>query len=264
MKYLSIVTAANNKDNNRGDFLTRMQTSLDSIFSSAARVNLNADMTIVDWGTPPENPGLHHVIDFTKSRMPVKIIQVPEQFIKKNVPNPHNIPFMDSWARNVGIRRSTGRFVLTINSDSMYNLPLMDFLAQEELCERCFYRVNRHDMRNGQVYQVQSVTPHSFNGLHFNSAGEFILMAQDKYREIRGFPELEYWGGTDGQVVFMAHQAGLKQVILPYPIRHQDHPRNAHYSPEWDDAKPYAFKNGENWGFPKEVFDTVEIGGRYV
>jgi hypothetical protein len=222
---------------------------------------------------------------------------VEKDFILKNIPDPYGIGFFETWMKNIGIRRSKGDFVLAINADSKYSSELVEFLSQKKLDRNCFYRVDRHDwswrgrrkMLEGTIEVWEPAPPQGFcclkvlangcfiegepfegvsktgapymeNMLHFNASGEFILMSRDKWFEIRGQPELEYWSSTDGQTVWLAVTHGLKQVVLPWPLKHWDHPRKASaYSPDWQDAKPFAIKNGENWGFKGVEFPEVII-----
>lgn len=257
--YLSIVMAASNQANGRGDFLNRMQNCIDSIFRGALKYDLNAELVIVEFGPPADRPTLNRALDWTDRSIPVRIITVPQSVVR-TIENPYGILFYENWAKSVGIRRAGGEFILTTNADSIYSDQLVKFLSEQKLNCDYFYRVDRHDMKDGQVIRTHYATLGSYERLHFNAAGEFILMSGDKYREIRGFAEVPYWGNTDGMTVLNAHNAGLRQVILPYPLFHEDHPRSAHYSPPWDDASPYTVLNSENWGFAREIFEEIIIG----
>lgn len=262
--YLSIVIAASNQSNGRGNFLTRMQRCVDSILSVSAYPcsSEEIELVIVEWGPPEGCLGLRDVIDWGTTQTPIRLITVPKSLVA-TIPNPQKIPFFEPYAKNVGIRRARGKFVLTTNADSIYTNSLIRFLMKERFRTDCFYRVDRHDIDgNGEVLRKHTVTPHSYKGLHFNGAGEFVLMSREKYHEIGGWPELEYWGNIDGMVVLMAHDSGLAQIVLPYPLLHIDHPRNdSSRSPLWDDASPYAIKNKGDWGFKNHLFNEILLGG---
>jgi hypothetical protein len=274
--YLTIVVAGSNEDYG-GNFIERMQTCLDSIFTGAARYGLDADLLLVDWGTPPGRKCLFDSIGWSKCRIPVRVVNVPKEFIAK-IPNPHGVKFLEPWAKSVGVRRATGEFILTINADGIYSDPLMACLSRMKFDHGCVYRVNRYDKdAQGRVYQVHrangtfapgedymgiSKTPaHWTNNMaHYNAAGEFMLMSKDAYHAIRGWPEQPYWAHVDSMVLYLALKHGLRQVVLEEPLYHQDHYRNPYtHTPKWSDAEPWAPQNGEGWGFANENFETWEI-----
>jgi glycosyltransferase involved in cell wall biosynthesis len=49
-------------------------------------------------------------------------------------------------AKNVGIRRAKGKYVLATNADILFNQELIKFLALEKLSSECFYRIDRYDV----------------------------------------------------------------------------------------------------------------------
>ncbi len=49
-------------------------------------------------------------------------------------------------AKNAGIRRARGRFVLATNIDIIFSDELVGFLAERKLEPRRMYRIDRHDV----------------------------------------------------------------------------------------------------------------------
>lgn len=277
MSYLTIVMVGSNEDYG-GNFISRMQNSIDSIFKGAERHHLDADLLIVDWGTPPQNKSLFYSLSWVLASIPINLIKVPRS-VTSTIPNPHKIRFFEPWAKSVGIRRATGDFILTTNADGIYSDELIARLSRKDLNPGCVYRVNRHDMDHcGRVYQIHrsngafrpeeaylgvSRTPAKYkpNMPHFNAAGEFILMSRANYHAIRGWPELPYWAHVDSMVLQNALSMGLKQVVFDEPLYHQDHPRSDHpYAPRWSDAEPWGMENGEKWGFADQIFEIQRVG----
>ena len=313
--YLSIVMCGNNA-RHTGDFVLRLQKCLDSIFHGAWKFQLDAELIFVEWDPPANRASLAKTIDWSRVSIPTRLITVPPSLVT-TIPNPRNVRFFEPWAKNVGIRRADGQFILVINADTVYPDEIMEFLSRKELDPACFYRINRHDVtydhvervpyeakipfRNRQTGVVEEVTrvmfkethvvggqlsyiqranggflpgekwegesrngiPYSPDMLHFNAAGEFIMMTRDKWMEIQGWPETDYWGSVDGQVVWLAHTHGLKQVVFPYPVYHTDHPRiqgSDKSHPPWHDSKPWADKNTKaDWGFSTREFSTIQF-----
>jgi len=75
--YVSIVLAARN-DGHEGNFMTRLQTSLDQL-AAAARMHpaLSAEVVLVEWAPPAHRPPLRRALSFAAGLPPVRIISVP-------------------------------------------------------------------------------------------------------------------------------------------------------------------------------------------
>lgn len=75
----------------------------------------------------------------------VRIIQVSTE-IHSRFKNSNVIPLFQMIAKNVGIRRARGRFVLATNVDILFSNELMQFIALEQLDPHGMYRIDRHDV----------------------------------------------------------------------------------------------------------------------
>jgi hypothetical protein len=60
--------------------------------------------------------------------------------------NSDRMPMFEYIAKNVGIRRAKGEFILATNPDILYSAELTRFLASRRLCTSRFYRIDRHDV----------------------------------------------------------------------------------------------------------------------
>src|SRR5262249_11222365 len=58
------------------------------------------------------------------------------------------IPLHQMIAKNVGIRRARGKFVLATNLDIVFSTELMEFLAARQLDANAMYRMDRFDVDN--------------------------------------------------------------------------------------------------------------------
>ncbi len=145
MTDLSIVIAARN-DNYGGDFTERLQLAINVHLTYMARFNMDAELLIVEWNPPPERPPLVEALrwpdDLPAGR--VRIIRVPSE-VHARVPNPKNMPMFEYMAKNAGLRRARGRFVLVTNADVLFSAALYRQLAVGTLDEGAFYRADRYD-----------------------------------------------------------------------------------------------------------------------
>lgn len=283
MSYLSIVYAGSNRGYG-GDFIGRFQACIDNLFKLIAKVGLDADIIIVEWNPPDNYPRISQVLNWKEKTFPVRFIEVPKE-INDSIPNPNKIGFWEMWAKNVGIRRATGQFILSANPDNIYSEELLARLTNLE--EDCFYRTDCYDTINGKVFQIHCATASLIDGkpngspgfvvpdangkfqypdpvgyiepLHFNKSGDFFLMSKKNWYEMHGHPEVPYTVTSDGETVYLAAAQGWKQIVLKEPTYHVHHERDERYCPEWSDHRPHGHKNGLTWGFKDHDFKTYDI-----
>ncbi len=154
--YISFIVAARN-DNYGGNFLHRLRVFLNVLLGLWDECELNAELIIVEWNPPYNNPHLKDVLDLTKVPRPsmVRIIQVPSD-IHNKLPNSGKMAMFEYFAKNVGIRRAKGEYVLVTNPDVLFSEELIAYLASEKLCKKRFYRINRFDFRGSISMEATS------------------------------------------------------------------------------------------------------------
>jgi hypothetical protein len=143
--YLSIVVTSRNDDHG-GGLLRRMGCFVRGLLDLAKMYKLRGELVVVEWNPPP-GPRLAEVL--RPPRMPgwfeVRFVEVPGS-IHRRWPRADAIPLFQMIAKNVGIRRARGRFVLATNPDLLFSEELVRFLADERLREDALYRVDRYDV----------------------------------------------------------------------------------------------------------------------
>ncbi len=144
--YISIVIPARNDDYGFG-FLHRLQVFLDTFLTLCENHNLDTELIIVEWNPPPETPRLREVLTWPKNLklQKVRIIEVPGA-IHNKLPYSGNMTMFEYIAKNVGIRRARGEYVLAMNNDDIPDRGLTEFLSLKELSPECFYRIDARDI----------------------------------------------------------------------------------------------------------------------
>ena len=143
--YLSIVVAARNDDHG-GGFMRRMQLFVDNLDAQCEQHGLDAELVIVEWNPPHDRPPLAEAIAWPSSgRCPVRVIVVPPELHALHE-HAELLPLFQMIAKNVGIRRAAGRFVLATNVDVLFSKGLIEAIAERRLDPSCFYRADRHDV----------------------------------------------------------------------------------------------------------------------
>jgi hypothetical protein len=143
--YLSIVVTTRN-DNHGGDLLRRTQIFLDGLAAQSNRHSVDVELVIVEWNPPTDRAPLADVLRWPDGgrHFAARIITVPE-FMHRRLANSARLPLFQMIAKNVGIRRARGDFVLATNIDVLFSDRLMSFLSSVSLDPHRLYRLDRYD-----------------------------------------------------------------------------------------------------------------------
>jgi hypothetical protein len=143
--YLSVVVTARNDDHG-GNLLGRMQTFVNALLAQAKRHAVPVELLVVDWNPPDEKPPLIEALRWPADLGPVEVrfIDVPAT-LHNTFRHGAALPLYQMIAKNVGIRRARGRFVLATNIDVVFSHELFAFFAERRLEAGCMYRIDRHD-----------------------------------------------------------------------------------------------------------------------
>ncbi len=123
--YLSIVVTSVD-DSHGGDLVDRMQVLLTGTLEQCRRHRINSELIIVEWRRPEKQAPLAETLRLPKEPGPcaVRIIEVPDDMVR-----PHPNALERAIAKNVGIRRSRGRFVLAAEMRDLLPDELMEFIG---------------------------------------------------------------------------------------------------------------------------------------
>lgn len=187
--YLSIVVTTRN-DNHGGDLLRRTSCFVQGLLDQSKKYQLRTELIIVEWNPPADKPLLHEVLpkpgpgDF----LTIKYILIPKE-LHQQYKHSDTIPLYQMIAKNVGIRRAEGAFVLCTNIDILFSDNCFARLAAQTLQSGKFYRANRCDVPK-QVMDYPSLNEQ----LHY--ASKHIIRTLGKNTNIlylRNIPSFFYW-----------------------------------------------------------------------
>ncbi|MEM7033266.1 MAG: glycosyltransferase family A protein [Chloroflexota bacterium] len=254
--YLTIVLTSRN-DDYAGGMLPRLQICIDSFLEQAERHHLELELILVDWNPPSDSPPLKDALTWPKSSCytTVRVIDVPQE-LHQQLPLANKLPFLAHAARNVGIRRAKGKFVLVTATDILFSEQLIVYLASKPLQEDKNYRVSRHDVPDevieiatledrlnfcennvGRIYGRPEQGVYGFPLLHTFACGDFVLLSKRNYFKLNGIPEERQYHSFHFDTVFcyMMYASEIQEVILndPHRIYHMDHESNSIPSTFW-------------------------------
>jgi glycosyltransferase involved in cell wall biosynthesis len=165
---LSIVVVGRN-DNYGGNFIERLQTGINWNTRWLEYYKINSEIILVNWNPVAENPDLTEVMTFPKDRKYVRfrMITVPSA-IHKDYIDPSirsTVPMFEFVAKNVGIKRAKGKYLLSINADILIHPEIFSAIGKEELDDKHYYRANRLDYRKTDNHTVTNMLKNGFSVL---------------------------------------------------------------------------------------------------
>ena len=199
--YLSIVLTGRN-DNFGGNFNERLLASLAYNHERFTDAGVDYEVILVEW-----RPVRHRILlaDLLRRDLPIiaprlTTYEVDERYHDAFSQNPR-LQFQEFIAKNVGIRRATGSYILTTNSDIFLSQETVNLIARRALRPMTVYRATRIDMKssldmtnlNEDVLSdernhafVNRIWPPFFT----NASGDFLLLDRFSFEAIRGFNEV--------------------------------------------------------------------------
>src|SRR5580658_4111227 len=143
--YLSVVATARNDDHG-ANLLRRVQIFLDALVEQAKRYDLPIELVLVDWNPPPDKPPLADVLRWPEpGPCRFRVLTVLPEWHQR-YRHHAALPLYQMIAKNVGIRRAQGEFILATNIDILFSSELMEFIAARRLEQGRMYRIDRHDV----------------------------------------------------------------------------------------------------------------------
>lgn len=144
--YLSIVATTRNDDHGK-HMRQRMTLFVRGLLYQTRRIQQEVELILVEWNPIAGRPFLAEILPRPEKEdyLTIRYIRVPPG-IHNTFGNADKIPLFQMIAKNVGIRRAKGTFVLCTNVDLLFSSPLFDFLAGMYLYEGSYYRCNRCDI----------------------------------------------------------------------------------------------------------------------
>lgn len=143
--HLSVVATSRN-DNHGGSLTHRMQHFVDGFVAQCKRHALRAELILVEWNPPADRVPLRDELRWPADAGPcdIRIVTVPRE-LHARFAHGDKIPLYQMVAKNVGIRRARGAYVLATNIDILFSDAAMRTM-RDELKPGRLYRAYRVDI----------------------------------------------------------------------------------------------------------------------
>jgi hypothetical protein len=260
--YLSIVVTGRH-DNYAVGFESRVNTYLRTLAARAA-ANPTADFEIifVDYATnTSEFTLLAQALDIPPSlRNRLKFLIVPSSFNDRTLRRLNATSrFLEYVAKNIGVRRSSGDYVLTMNPDSLLSYQFFEAIAGRPFNPGALYLAPRYRF-TARLHNAMSLEEavqlleepwsqaafrlEDFVAVGRNSqlfvrfsrdlgvspfragAGDFIMCSRELFGALWGFHEMQVNTCVDNafHAKFFRLLPGFLMMYIRFPVMHQEHP----------------------------------------
>lgn len=156
--FLSVVMVGRN-DNYGGDFRDRAQHCVNGLVQHLVELNVRSELIFVNYNPLPE-PDISSFLDWPeRGRMTdIHILTVPGEVHEAVVAEGvcRNVPVLEYVAKNAGIRKARGRYILCMNPDITLPIAFKDLILH--LRADCFYRADRINYERLEQGEPQSFT----------------------------------------------------------------------------------------------------------
>ena len=278
---LSIVVVGRN-DSHGYNLSKRVATSLNSL---SLPMTGEDELIFVDWNSDDINPTFIDAIQDTLTEQTLKhlVVYRVRESIHKEFAQGIKRPILEPIARNVGIRRARNQWILSTNTDMIFDThgkkyheilstlqPNLYHLFRYEIPEYVWDQFDRSRpletlekirkiyTSQGLVAKILTKPIEGHENLFPDAVGDFQLSTQEIWQSVQGFPEdmLKGWHVDSRLSVQIEIKNKLKSQIISSDLIegfHQDHLRvltHFHGQTEMNTldiiAQPYL--NSSNWG----------------
>jgi hypothetical protein len=274
--YVSIVATGRN-DGYGGDFVGRFLRTLAFNARELDARGIAWEAVIVEWAPPSNRPLL---ADLALEAVPgidrvLRAFVVDPAYHDALTMNPR-IRYLEFVAKNVGIRRSRGAYVLTTNADVYLGRHVLSWLERRGLHPRVVYRARRIDLKLGidestmdwdlledaRNYDTgtKALKPPLFSG----GTGDFVLLDAATFAELRGFNEVYRVAkiGIDRNFLVKALRSGVAIADIGGPVYHVSHVGSYRHSKAlYRDRQADAPYGDRRWPSASVVYDNPDHWG---
>jgi hypothetical protein len=283
---VSLVLTGRN-DGYGGDFITRFFRSLRFNHQQLTSRGVAHELVFVEWA-PPSGARLirDHIFDAIPELDPsvCRWYVVDPQYQDVLSLNPR-LEYLEFPAKNVGVRRARGRFVLTSNCDVYFGRRILDVLAEDTLEPGVLYRAPRHDLtlpaeRPALDWSVLEDPRYLAGPAHLlkppymgSATGDFVLLDRGSFHDIGGFNEVYRVAriGVDRNILVKALSSGLRIADIGGPVYHENHEGSYRLNPTayagreteapWGDRRWHSggvsYVNPPTWGLSEAPMRAI-------
>jgi len=288
--YISIILTGRNDDFG-GDFNLRLFRALEFNHDQLRERGIPHEFVLVEWRPIAGKPWLSEILADRYAHLVPNVLTsyvTDVTYHEAYSLNP-KLQFQEFIAKNVGIRRCRGEFILTTNTDIYLSRGVLNLLQQRGLEPGVLYRTVRIDLKDNIDFErmdwsiledernydtINDINPPCYT----NASGDFLLLDRENYQALRGFNEVYRAAKVhmDSNFCLKAYSSGLSLRPLEAPVYHvgrgtlnsqvklyADRPQDAPWgNTRW--KRDVVYVNDENWGLSNAPMQQVRPGVHFL
>jgi len=235
---LSVVLTGRNDDYGLG-FRDRFFATLRFNHRELTARGIDHEFVFVEWAPAPDQD---HLSDLVFREVPelspdvFRAVVVDPAYQEALSLNPR-LAYLEFIAKNVGIRRARGEFVLTSNCDVILGRAILRTLEEQRLTHGVVYRAARHDLKLATDHtnldwptledprNLDGQAPQLKPPLMGGGTGDFVMLDRETFVELRGFNEVYRVAriGIDYNFLVKAFSSGVDIADIGGPVYHINH-----------------------------------------
>jgi hypothetical protein len=235
---VSIVLTGRNDDHG-ADFRSRFFRTLRFNHQELTSRGIAHEFLFVEWAPLGDRPRLVDLIFDAIPELDPGVCSwyIVDSHYQDALSHNPRLVYLEFIAKNVGVRRAAGHFVLTSNCDVFFGRRVLDALQGADLKSGVVYRAARHDLRatmgEGALGWNELEDPRNLEGeprtlkppFMGGGTGDFLLLDRRTFHEIRGFNEVYRAAriGIDRNFIVKALSSGLPIEDIGGPVYHVNH-----------------------------------------
>jgi len=148
--YISVINVVRN-DNYGGSFKHRLQMAISWSARMFNKYKLPVELLLINYNPLSDQPSLWEslLLPDTGEWVDLRMITVPpsihHQMVQPEIRK--TVPVFEFIAKNIGIRRARGEYILCTNADILFSESLVAYLARKQLKTKTLYRCDRYDFQ---------------------------------------------------------------------------------------------------------------------
>ena len=284
--YLTIIATGRNDDFG-GDFNGRFFRALHFNHQQLVAAGITHEFVFVEWRPIDKRPLLASLLadEFADvSSLSLRSFVVDPAYHEALSLNPR-LQFQEFIAKNVGIRRARGSFLLTTNTDIFLSRGVIARLASRSLERGILYRATRYDLKShsdvSRLDWAMLEDARNYDAVNViraplftNASGDFLLLDRDSYHRLRGFNEVYRVAKIhiDGNFCLKAFASQVPLLDIGHPVYHVGRGtfhaqagqyRNRPGEAPWGDRRwksDVIYLNGPEWGLAIAPERSISAG----
>jgi hypothetical protein len=276
---LSVVLTGRN-DGYGGDFHARLLRTLRFNHRELLARGITHEIVFVEWAPPADRPSLQSVLFDAAPEVDPSVFAwyVVDPMYQTALSLNPRLEYLEFLAKNAGVRRARGRFVLTSNCDVYFGRRVLDAIAGGELEPRVLYRAPRHDLNlsttSVPAWEMLEDPTNLAGPAHVlkppfmgSATGDFAMLDRESFHEIRGFNEVYRVAriGIDRNLLVKVLSSGFTIADIGGPVYHENHEGSYRLNPRayegreteapWGDRRWHSggvsYVNPPTWGLER-------------